>query len=145
MSDELENQPAADIEEEDVNTTPPNPSSGWKMPEPVFRKTSGYLPQGFEKKFPQEQTGIDEADVPSTAPAELPDNAVPVEPQPDLAEHVDFVSEDEIAATTSEPKKGSSGRIFLIIFGVLVVLGLILIFFAVVYYLFLMPVPSSAF
>lgn len=25
----------------------------WQMPEPVFQQTSGYLPEGFEKRFPQ--------------------------------------------------------------------------------------------
>jgi hypothetical protein len=145
MSEELENQQPADFVEEDVNTTPPNPSSGWKMPEPVFRKTSGYLPQGFEKKFPQEPASMGTADDPSPVSTPPPEDPIPVEPQPDIAEQVDFVSDEEIATSTTEPKKGSFGRIILIIFGLLVALGLILIFFAVVYYLFFMPEPTSAF
>ena len=37
--------------DEDINTTAPQEkSSVWKMPAPVFRKTSGRLPKDFERR-----------------------------------------------------------------------------------------------
>jgi hypothetical protein len=144
VSEDLGNPQAASTEDE-VNTTPPNPSSGWKMPDPVFRKTSGYLPQGFEKKFPQEQAAKG-ADVDfSTASIAEPESPIPVEPQPDISEQVDFGATAGTETVAAKPKKGSAGRIVLIIFGILVALAIILIFFAVVYYLFIMPEPITAF
>ena len=90
MSDELLNQPNQ-IPEDDVNTTPPNPGqnsakSGWSMPEPVFRKTSGYLPQGFEKKFSQDEVKSDVDDDTSTASMSRPNELSDVEPQPEISE-----------------------------------------------------------
>ncbi|HUR99166.1 MAG TPA: hypothetical protein VMZ26_13955 [Pyrinomonadaceae bacterium] len=42
--------PAAD--DEDLTTTAPNPQPNvWKMPDPVFRKTSGRLPKAFEREY----------------------------------------------------------------------------------------------
>src|SRR5690348_15810236 len=39
--------------DDELNTTAPqdNRPTVWKMPEPIFRRTSGRLPQGFEKQF----------------------------------------------------------------------------------------------
>jgi hypothetical protein len=37
--------------DDDINTTAPQSEpAGWKMPAPVFRKTSGRLPKDFEKR-----------------------------------------------------------------------------------------------
>lgn len=45
MSAETNNHPMVDDE---LNTTAPHPKpTVWKMPEPVFRRTSGKLPKGF--------------------------------------------------------------------------------------------------
>ncbi|MGH9946332.1 MAG: hypothetical protein ACRD6X_03960 [Pyrinomonadaceae bacterium] len=147
MSDEPENiQPANNVEE-DFNTTPPNPpanaaGSAWSMPEPVFRKTSGYLPQGFEKKYSQEEVKQVVDDDISTASIEPPVEVPDIEPQPDIVEHT-----DEFPVMTAAPvaKKSGSGRIVFTILGLLLALGLIAIFFAVVYYLFFLPSPSTTF
>ena len=70
------NNPALDDE---LNTTAPqsNPAE-WKMPEPVFRRTSGKLPKGFEKQFAPTPTGEHEA---SSQPSEDAVEAY-VEPEP---------------------------------------------------------------
>ena len=38
--------------DDELNTTAPQDKpAAWKMPEPVFRRTSGRLPKGFEQQF----------------------------------------------------------------------------------------------
>ena len=51
MNDKLTTK--EDISLEDDLTTPASspPPAAWTMPEPVFRQTSGKLPQGFEKNY----------------------------------------------------------------------------------------------
>ena len=49
-------QSVADTENGAEHTTPPMPAAPaapaqWSMPEPVFQKTSGYLPQGYLKQI----------------------------------------------------------------------------------------------
>jgi hypothetical protein len=147
VSDELLNQPNQ-IPEDDVNTTPPNPGqnsakSGWSMPEPVFRKTSGYLPQGFEKKFSQDEVKSDVDDDTSTASMSRPNELSDVEPQPEISEVIEEAP--VLAAPKPEPKKGGAMKVIFSVFGILIALGLVLVFIAVVYYLFLMPSSSSTF
>lgn len=147
VSDELINEPQPSPEEEDVNTTPPNPAqssgeAGWTMPDPVFRKTSGYLPQGYEKKFSQEEIKSEVDDDSSTAsmprPVGLTD--VDVEPQPEIADH-----HEEPVATATPPtaKKGGAMKVVFSLFGILVALGLLLVFIALIYYLFFMPSAAN--
>ena len=139
MSEEA--TPTAQANEDDVNTTPPNPpakdsKTGWSMPEPVFKKTSGYLPQGYEKLFPQ--TSVDD----SNSTAEMP--AADVEPQPDIADHTDD-AEPGSGAVAAAPKKSSGLKMVFMILGVLFAIALVVVFIAVIYLLFLMPVPSGPF
>ena len=77
MDDEKEpvNEPAhaAPNTSENIEVPREKGSGGWQMPDPVFRQTSGYLPQGFEKRFPmdpQADISTDEpvADIPAAAP-----------------------------------------------------------------------------
>ena len=140
MSEEA--PPQAQSNENDVNTTPPNPpaakdgKAGWSMPEPVFKKTSGYLPQGYEKLFPQ--AAVDD----SNSTAEMP--AADVEPQPEIADHGDAaVSANGVVAAA--PKKSSGLKMVLMILGILFAIALVVVFIAVIYFLFLMPVPSGPF
>jgi len=160
VSDELLNT-GESKPEEDMNTTPPNPTQsgatgGWSMPEPVFQKTSGYLPQGFEKNFPQDEVmneaAVDAAvtDEPTTnaADAEADVAATPagieaadVEPQPDISDTHDV--EVKIERDPEPSKNGGAMKVVFSLFGILVALGLVLIFIAVIYYLFLMPPPGS--
>jgi hypothetical protein len=70
MTADLENQDQSP--DEDINTTAPQPEpEAWKMPEPVFRKTSGRLPKGFDKPFefdPEPQALSNETEEPSVPP-----------------------------------------------------------------------------
>ena len=43
--------PEAEVTTEEP-VAPPQAPKSWQMPEPVFQQTSGYLPQGFEKRYP---------------------------------------------------------------------------------------------
>lgn len=115
------------------------------MPEPVFRKTSGYLPQGYEGRFPQDDPG-DEVAAPDAGYDE-PSAVAPaaaVEPQPDIHDTSDGHGA-AIAEASPAPKKSSGGKVVLVIFGVLFALALVGLFIAVIYYLFLIPVPSGPF
>ncbi len=107
MNDETPTNPA--VPDEDLNTTPPQgiqvedekKAQAWKMPEPVFQQTSGYLPEGFEKRYgadsddplltelePTEAEPNKAEEVPSDVGPETAD--APVEPQvTDLKESVD--------------------------------------------------------
>jgi hypothetical protein len=135
-----ETTPQAQSHEDDVNTTPPNPpakdgKAGWSMPEPVFKKTSGYLPQGYENLFPK-------ASVDANSTVEMP--AADVEPQPQIADH----AEDAIpanGAVAAASKKSSGLKMVLMILGVLFAIALVVVFIAVIYILFMMPVPSGPF
>ena len=63
MSAEANNIPI----EDDLNTTAPQDKrTAWKMPEPVFKRTSGRLPKGYEKQFSQDATGEHETSAPSS-------------------------------------------------------------------------------
>ena len=102
--------PQPEPTEEDVNTTPPNPQpangkSGWTMPEPVFRRTSGYLPQGFEKRFAQDELkAADDKDTTAEMPA--PDLDAVIEPQPDIGEPADDpLSAEHAQAPAAVPAK----------------------------------------
>lgn len=157
--------------DEDLDNTPPqektpaaNAKGGWQMPEPVFRKTSGYLPQGFEKQFgtaaqaspeaesedePNEVAAqeAETAEVPVQESAKAPAADVPaspvidVEPQPDLLEI--FVEEEEDPDPAPPVKKnGVVGRVLVILLTLIIFFTLAAIFVAVVWYL-LSPTPEA--
>ena len=135
--------PQAAPSEDDVNTTPPNPpakdtkTTGWSMPEPVFRKTSGYLPQGYADKF--DQTPVPKGDSESTAEMPAPE----IGPQPEIeSSETPNVS---TAAVRTAPKKSSAAKVVFMVLGVIFALGLVALFIAVVYFLFLMPKPEDTF
>jgi hypothetical protein len=121
---------------------PEIPQAGqWVMPKPVFRQSSGRLPQGFEKRFAQAETAVVSA--PSsyggTAPAlavEPPVAALPTEvaPQPDVAEEIVYTAPEPDAAVKT---RSAAMRITLIVLGLLAMVAFVVAFLAVVYFLFL--------
>jgi len=132
--------PLAAPSEDDVNTTPPNPpakdtTTGWSMPEPVFRKTSGYLPQGYADKF--DQTPVPSGDSESTA--EMPAPGIGPQPDIDSSESPNLPT----AAVRTAPTKSSTAKVVFMVVGVIFALALIAVFIAVVYFLFLMPKPEG--
>ena len=104
------------IEDDELSTTAPNPPEEvWTMPEPVFRKTSGKLPQGFVKKFAPAVD--DEAD--ETPPVDDPVESAPPESAP-------------------EPKPSSPVlKIILVLLGLGAMIAFIVVFLSVVYFMFL--------
>lgn len=150
MNDEeySKDQPIAD---EDLDTTAPNPASAaamapeksWKMPEPVFRKTSGYLPQGFVK--PIGQNDPTEEPVPSSSADTVPPVAAApaIAPQPEISQQIML---DEIVETPVVPAKRSGNfRAILIVLGILAMLIFLAAFLAVIYFLFLSPSAETTF
>ena len=141
MSDDTPNEvaQAPDVETgiEDRDKTPSQgvsvegarPSGDWQMPTPIFRQTSGYLPEGFEKHYgtAEQVPSVADADLevptPEVVNEETPEvalavpstAAIDIEPQPDVIAELDLVQ--ETAVTTDLPiiKKSGVGRIILTI------------------------------
>ena len=107
---------APEPDEEELSTTAPNPrDSEWKMPEPVFRKTSGRLPQGFAEELETltreraaKITGA-EPNFPPT-PAAIPSETTPNNP---------------------------TLKLVLVFLGIAGMIGFIAVFLTVVYFLFI--------
>jgi hypothetical protein len=130
--------------EDDAHTTAPNPEpqpaeapGKWEMPAPVFQKTSGYLPQGFEKVLAEaKQSGgnATPAAAAAAAPEAAPETPPAVEQQPDISE---LVFEEAAAVAPAAPKtKSALLRIVLAVMAVGAILFLIAAFLVTVYLLF---------
>lgn len=149
--------PEADIPTAAPAKPPEAAAKEWKMPEPVFRRSSGYLPQGYVKRFPVGtangpqvsppppvdpfmQTfvgtaGMSARDFASDPPAAA---AAAIEPQPDVAEVA--LPEDEPAEPPPAKKERSRTAKFVIAAFLIIAAGVfIVVFLAVVYVLFLAP------
>ena len=109
------------------------------MPEPVFRKTSGYLPQGYADKFDQTPVPLKNGDSESTA--EMPAPEIGPQPEIDSSE----TPKVSTASVQTAPKKSSTAKVVFMVLGVIFALGLVALFIAVVYFLFLMPKPEDTF
>ena len=98
--------------DDDLSTTAPNPPNedGWRMPEPVFRRTSGKLPQGYEREVMSFSAENSEAEpMPATI---LPPSPV-VKP------------------------KSSVLKLILVLLGMGAMIAFLIVFLTVVYFLFL--------
>lgn len=120
----------------------------WRMPEPVFRQSTGHLPRGFQKQFPGNEDETAEptsaassanvngagaaASAPAPAPAVPSEPASEIQPQPDIIE--DTAPEQEPASVP--PVERSRMRIFLVVMGILAMAVFAIAFVAVIYYLF---------
>ena len=149
MSEQAVPQPVPN--EEDVNTTPPNPQmtagkGAWTMPEPVFRKTSGYLPQGYEKRFSQDEIRSTADDNDSTAEMPAPElGAAAIEPQPEISEISEAAFTADQAQAAAVPVKRSAAKFIFIVLGLILALGLVVLLAAAVYLYYLMPNPDATF
>ncbi len=145
MSEELKSDIAHD---EKAYTTPPEtPNSalqatdGWKMPQPVFRQTSGRLPRGFDKQI-RDAGGPEGA---STSPASATDPAravIDIEPQPDISEEF---SEGVLDAPAAKPHGRTAMRIALVLLGLVAMVAFALGFIVLVYFLFFASRPETGF
>lgn len=158
MNDELSPSdvvvPEPDIEETPTRPEPPKPvpSGVWAMPEPVFKKTSGYLPQGFNQPFDplrqgdenttveQPKPDLDEESHAAPEPATVPE----VEPQPDVLAEIG--AEFDISPVPASPpqKKGGLGRVLMVLLALLIVVLMIAVVVGVVWFV-LLPTPDATF
>lgn len=119
-------------------------SGEWQMPQPVFRQTSGYLPQGFEKKFGTLQPASVPTPPPADDPAPTQDPiAAAVEPQPFISE--EFSSVASVPAEPAKPAGRSALRLALIILGLVAMLAFAVGFIVTVYFLFVASRPDTSF
>ena len=114
MTLEANNQP---IEDDELSTTAPNPpdENVWKMPEPVFRRTSGKLPESYAKETAE--NGLGENSEPPNAPPAQPVAAAVVSPEP-------------------KPKNPAL-KIALVALGLGAMIAFLIVFLSIVYFLFL--------
>lgn len=107
---------ATTIGDELDTTAPHSKPETWKMPEPVFRRTSGKLPGGFEKKYspPGEGSGV-------------PPSAV-------LA-----------PKAAAEPKpKNPTLKIVVVVLAILAMIAFLAVFLTVIYFFFLRDALAPA-
>jgi hypothetical protein len=142
-----QNAAAAPITSENVDLSEDN--QAWRMPEPVFRQSSGYLPKGFEKRFGSDANGAEavataEVAAPAntgaeegSAPAEPPPAAAAVtdiQPQPDLTE--EFPAENAFEPAPATPQRSRGMRIFLGLLGIAAMIIFAVAFVSLIVYLF---------
>ena len=107
MTSELKNEAQTLADDELDTTAPQSKSAVWKMPEPVFRKTSGRLPSAFVR---------DIAGAPSeTAPAPTPAEQNAVDPKP----------------------KNPTLKVIVVLLGLAAMIAFLIVFLTVVYFFFL--------
>ncbi|MCA1589057.1 MAG: hypothetical protein LC730_06130 [Acidobacteria bacterium] len=119
--------------------SPDKPDAEWKMPEPVFRRTSGVLPHNFEKQtFDSTAAAMaadasDETAAPAPVPQGVSDTAhLFIDPPPENS-HQAFL-ETRASVNDSKPQRGKGVlRIVLISLASLAIVGSILVFLVLVY------------
>ena len=106
------NNPA--IEDDDLNTTAPqSPPDAWKMPEPVFRKTSGKLPPSFVK---------------DAATSTVSENSTP--PNETGAQELPPVGLDASPAKPNNPTL----KVILVLLGLAAMIAFLIVFLSVIYF-----------
>ena len=112
--------------DDELNTTAPSPRpEAWKMPEPVFRRTSGKLPRGYEKTYAPSETASAE-----TAPEDEWDEPV--------------AGSEETSNTYAEPApKHPTVKLVLVFLGLAAMVAFIVVFLTIVYFFFWRSAESS--
>lgn len=119
QTDDKDNLVDSTYADDDLNTTAPSPEpDNWKMPEPVFRRTSGKLPRGFEKSY--------------TASAPSSDETVP---ENETNERVASLAETSPTNVEPEPKHPTV-KLILVFLGIAAMIAFIVVFLTVVYFFF---------
>ena len=107
------------VDDDDLNTTAPSPRPNvWKMPEPVFRQTSGKLPTGYERNY-------------SADPTPATESATANEPT------ADDISSPGASINPVEPKpKNPTMKIILVLLGLAAMIAFLIVFLTIVYFFF---------
>ena len=139
--------PEAEVTTEEP-VAPPQAPKSWQMPEPVFQQTSGYLPQGFEKRYPA-ATAVNNSPAPDpflhtfvgtpgasvesfTRPEPSTPPAAAIVEQPELPDEP--IVEEAPAAVVAKKERSATARI---VFALLMIIGgllFIAVFLGVVFY-----------
>ena len=111
----------------EVNIPPETNADEWKMPEPVFRVSSGKTPE--KSKTPQNNLPFSKLPLP-----EETGTAVPVQPQPNISEEFTIGEVIEKKPAKAEPKSFSTTTLVLgfaamIVFAVAFLVGIYFLFF----------------
>ena len=140
-------------------------NDNWKMPEPVFQRTSGSLPEDFAARAADTLDPTTAAATPNAGDDILstlyapPDKSVEaivasppqpviqmaaIEPQPSISEQFSVAEIDTITPVVAAKKKGGARSIIFAV-GIFVLLAVAAGFVALVYFLFLRQPPDSTF
>ena len=134
---------AAPVTSDNVEVPDDRRSPGWKMPEPVFQKTSGYLPKGFDKRVGADRVNGDAAagaGMPVAPAAAAP--AIEVQPQPDV---ILDLPPPVAAAPPVKPKRSKEMTLLLTLLGIGAMIAFAVVFVLVILYLFFSPERISVF
>lgn len=117
--DDKDNKVDSTLADDELNTTAPSPRPEvWKMPEPVFRRTSGKLPRGFEKNY-------------ATAATSSAETVSENESNERVA------ASEETSNTYVEPApKHPTVKLVLVFLGLAAMIAFIVVFLTVVYFFF---------
>ena len=126
----------------EADTIQPNASEnkgGWQMPEPKFRQTSGYLPQGYLEKAGMDGGIAGDEAAPAAPVGEEPPAQADIEPQPDISEQLEAGPTVAVPSTSTVKERSTGARVAMIVLGILGMVLFIAVFLGVVYYLFISP------
>ena len=119
--DERENNTNPDVDPDQVTTASSPRPDVWKMPDPVFRRTSGRLPQGYEKEL-------------ANARAEAAAEQHTTPDQPPSAAVIPTTSENPNPQPATDR---SAVKLILVLLGIAAMIAFIAVFITVVYFFFL--------
>ena len=113
-------------------------NDNWKMPEPVFQRTSGSLPEDFAARAGDL---LEPLDASPAAPIAV---AAAIEPQPLISEQFSVAEIDTTTPVVTQKNKGGSRSIMFAV-GIFVLLAIVAGFVALVYFLLFRQPPQSTF
>ena len=113
----------------------------WQMPSPVYRQTSGRLPQGFDKAA--KPAAAPEADPPVAPAAAAASTVADIAPQPYVSEDLGAIAID--LPRPAERRSPQAAKILLILLAIVGVVIVAAVFALVIFYFVLASKPESSF
>lgn len=139
MNDDRSGGAATASEADTIQPNAPENKGGWQMPEPKFRQTSGYLPQGYLEKVGIDGGFAGDEAAPATPVGEEPPAQADIEPQPDISEQLEAGPTVAAPSARTVKERSTGARVAMIVLGILGMIMFIAVFLGVVYYLFISP------